>query len=126
MSTPTVFQIKSGSSWHDYSSLVKLSGAGWSRNDLDADGSGRTLDGIMHRAKVDTKRTIAYQLLPADRGSYANLDTDLSQQTFEAKIADLHGETTKTFYCSSFTATLDLSDSDGEQWSGGSFTIIEV
>lgn len=122
----TVFKVQvAQDTWHDYSDMVKMSGFGWKRNDLDAEGSGRTLDGVMHRAKIATKRTIEFQLMP-DRGSrYASLDTDLSPQTVTVQYSDLHGTLTKTFYCSSFSATLDL-DIASPEWSGGSFTLIEV
>lgn len=121
----STLKIQNGNAWHDYSSMVKLSGLGWTRNDLDADGSGRTLDGKMHRAKIAEKRTLDWQLMPDRQSKYADLDTDLSQQQFQAEYSDLHGTLTKTFYCSSFKATLDL-DADTPRWSGGSFTLIEV
>ena len=122
----TVLKIQNGSSWHDYSDMVKLSGVGWKRNDLDADGAGRTLDGVMHRSLVAQKRTLEFSLMPYRQSRYASLDTDLSQETFSVMYSDLHGTLTKTFYCSSFSATLDLDIDDQPEWSGGSFTIIEV
>ena len=121
----TILKIKNGNSWHDYSGMVQLSGVGWKRNDLDAEGSGRTLDGVMHRVRVANKRTLEYNLMPDRTAKYADLDTDLMQPTFEAQYQDLHGVLTKTFYCSSFSATLDEYGT-GAEWSGGSFTIIEV
>lgn len=122
----TVLKIKNGSAWHDYSDMVQMSGLGWKRNDLDADGAGRTLDGIMHRAKIGTKRTLDWKLMPDLQSRYADLDTDLSQPVFQAQYSDLHGILTKTFYCSSFTAQLDLDIDDQPEWSGGSFSMIEV
>ena len=121
----TILKIKNGSSWHDYSNMVKLSGVSWKRNDLDADGSGRTLDGKMWRSRITDKRTLEFQLMPDRQAKYADLDTDLCQETFEAQYQDLHGVLTKTFYCSSFSATLD-QDATSPEWSGGSFTLIEV
>ena len=123
----TVFKVQvDANTWHDYSDMVKMSGFGWKRNDLDAEGSGRTLDGVMHRAKIGTKRTLEFQLMPDRASRYADLDTDLSPQTVTVQYADLHGTLTKTFYCSSFSATLDLDIADSTEWSGGSFTLIEV
>lgn len=122
----TVFQIKNGSAWHDYSDMVKMSGMGWKRNDLDADGSGRSpLDGYMWRSVVARKRSISYDLMPDREARYASLDTDLQQPFFDVKYADLHGIQEKTFYCSSFEATLDEDIEDQRDWSGGKFTIIE-
>lgn len=121
----TVLKIKNGNTWNDYSDMVKLSGVGWKRNDLDAEGAGRTLDGLMWRAVVANKRTLEFALMPDRQDRYAALDTDLQQPFFEAQIADLHGIQTLTFYCSSFTATLDMDIDDAPEWSGGRFTIIE-
>ena len=122
----TVFKIKNGSAWHDYSDMVKMSGMGWKRNDLDADGSGRSaLDGTMWRSVISRKRTLPFEIMPDREDRYASLDTDLQQPFFEAMYADLHGILTKTFYCSSFEATLDLDIDDRREWSGGKFTLIE-
>ena len=122
----TVFKIKNGSAWHDYSDLVKMSGMSWKRNDLDADGSGRsTLDGTMWRSVVARKRTLDFEIMPDRQSRYAALDTDLQQPFFDVMYADLHGTMTKTFYCSSFSAKLDQDIDDHPEWSGGAFTIIE-
>ena len=81
----TVFQIKNGSAWHDYSDMVKMSGMSWKRNDLDADGSGRSpLDGYMWRSVVARKRSISYDLMPDREARYASLDTDLQPPFFAA------------------------------------------
>ena len=125
MSTVLKIYNTTAETWHDYSSMVKMSGFAWKRNDLDAEGSGRTLDGLMWRSKVADKRTIDFQLMPDREDKYAALDTDLQQPFFQAQFADLHGIQTKTFYCSSFAATLDDDIDDACRWSGGSFTIIE-
>lgn len=122
----TVLKIRNGAAWHDYSDLVKMSGMGWKRNDLDADGSGRSpLDGYMWRSVVARKRTLDYEVMPDREERYAALDTDLQQPFFEAQYADLHGIQIKEFYCSSFSATLDLDIEDHRQWSGGKFSLIE-
>lgn len=121
-----VFQVKSGNDWHDYSDMVQMSGFLWKRNDLDSESSGRTLDGIMHRTKISEKRTVEFQLMPDREERYAALDSDLSPPTVEVRYRDLHGIMTKTMYCSSFTATMDLDIDDSPEWSGGSFTLIEV
>ena len=124
----TVFKIYNATAeaWHDYSSMVKRSGLGWSRNDLDSDSSGRTLDGLMHRTMIATKRKLGFELMPDRQSRYADLDDDLSQPTFSVMYADLHGIETRTFYCSSFTCTLDEDIDDDPEWNGGSFSLVEV
>ena len=64
--------------------------------------------------------------MPDRQSRYADLDDDLSQDTFLAEYADLHGIQQRTFYCSSFAATLDEDVDDDPEWSGGAFSIIEV
>lgn len=112
---------------HDYSRLVKRRGVGWKRNDLDSEQTKRTKAGTMRRDKITTKRTVSYEILPtATQIELAQLDTDLSSATFSAKYLDLHGVMTRTFYCSSFSATLDDVRGGESNWSGGAFTMIEV
>lgn len=118
----TVLQING----HDYSRFVKASGYGWSREDLDSQNTTRLKNGKMRRKKIATKRKLSYTIIKADRATLAQLDDDLSQETFSATYMDLHGTQTKEFYCSSLAVTLDqIYDEDG-MWSGGAFNMIEV
>lgn len=111
---------------HDYSPYIERAGYGWSREDLDSENTGRTKDGKMRRSKVTDKRKLSYSLMHMNRAQLAQLDTDLSIPTFTATYLDLHGKQTRTFYCSSFSCTLqDASQGDGE-WNGASFNLIEV
>lgn len=112
---------------HDYSRLVKRRGVGWKRNDLDSEQTKRTKAGTMRRDKITTKRTVSFEILPtATKRELAQLDRDLSEQTFSARYLDLHGVQTRTFYCSSFSATLDEVQGEESRWSGGAFNMIEV
>lgn len=113
---------------HDYSHYIQRKGVAWKRNDLDGNDSGRTLDGIMHRAFIATKRTCTYSLMDMPRGKLAELDTDLSAESFSATYLDLHGVQTREFYCSSFSASTDEVDEEtGESyWTDASFTMIEI
>lgn len=112
---------------HDYSKYVKKSGFGWSRNDLDSDKSTRTKNGTLRRDKIATKRSLSYDIMGMTRDQLAQLDDDLSEPTFSATYEDLHGKMNKTFYCSSFSATLNTTTvEDGNSWTAGTFMIIEV
>ena len=111
---------------HDYSRYIKQKGVGWSRNDLDSDKTTRTKDGRMRRQKITTKRKLTFTMLRMSRELMAQLDNDLSAQTFTATYRDLHGTQTREFYCSSFNATLsDVQDGE-DNWEGASFSIIEI
>lgn len=112
---------------HDYSQYIERSGYGWARNDLDSDKTTRLKNGNMRRYKITTKRTLSYTLMTNSREILAQLDDDLSRTTFSATYYDLHGEQTRTFYCSSFAVTLsEVQDDTTDQWEGASFTIVEV
>lgn len=114
---------------HDYSHYVESKGVAWERNDLDAEKSGRSnLTGEMYRRKVGTKRKLSYNVINMTRTLLAQLDDDLSAEFFEVTYLDLHGEMTKTFYCSSFKATLDSvydETTDDSTWADATFALIE-
>lgn len=112
---------------HDYSRYVERKGLSWSRDDLDADEAGRTMDSIMHRSKVADKRNHTIKLVNAPESVLAQLDTDVSTETYTATYKDLHGIMTKEFYTNSFKATLNVVDDEGEgDWGGATFNMHEV
>ena len=111
---------------HDYSKYIKMSGIGWSRNDLDSDKTKRTKNGRMRRDKIGTKRKVSYEVFNASREVLAQLDDDLSAPEFDATYRDLHGTQTRTFYCSSFSAKMVWVDGDRDVWDQGAFNLIEV
>lgn len=111
---------------HDYSPYVKSKGYGWSREDVDSEKSVRVKSGKMRRDKIATKRKLSYELMNMTRAQLAQLDDDLSRSTYPADYFDLHGKMTRTFYTSSFSATLhDLYGEEGV-WGDASFSMIEV
>lgn len=111
---------------HDYSSFIERKGVGWSRNDIDSSKTTRVKNGNMRRVKQTTKRKISYTLCNMTEEQLAQLDTDISANTFQATYRDLHGEMTREFYCSSFSVTLEEAVNDIVTWGGASFSMIEV
>ena len=112
---------------HDYSRYVERKGLSWSRDDLDADEAGRTMDGVMHRSKITDKRNHTIKLVCAPESVLAQLDTDVSTETYTATYKDLHGTMTKEFYTNSFKATLNVVDDEGEgDWGEATFNMHEV
>lgn len=111
---------------HDYSEYIKNTGYGWSRNDLDSSKSTRTKDGRMRRARITTKRKVTYEVMGMTRQQIAQLDDDLSRETFTATFMDLHGQMTKEFYCATFEADLVSTRDDVDSWKSKPFTITEV
>lgn len=112
---------------HDYTGRIEMSGYSWSRNDIDSEKTTRLKNGNMRRKKLTTKRKLQFHVLPnMPETELAQLDDDLALDTFTVEYHDLHGAQTRTFYCSSFTATLDCVDGDTPAWSGAEFSIVEV
>lgn len=111
---------------HDYTQYVKQRGISWSRENINSSDSGRTLDGRMHVGIIATKRKLGYELGSVPQNVLAQLDSDLSAPTFAVTYLDLHGIDTRTFYCTSFAATLDDAIVDSGRWSDAKFNIIEV
>lgn len=110
----------------DYSHHIERKGLGWSRNDIDSEKTTRLKNGNMRRKKITTKRKLSYKLINMSRAELAQLDKDVSADTFRATYLDLHGEMTKEFYCSSFALTLaDVADGV-DKWEGATLTMTEV
>lgn len=111
---------------NDYSRFIRGKGVAWSRNDLDSEKTVRTKAGTLRRDKIATKRKLTYDLINMTQAELAQLDNDLSAATFSARYLDLHGVRTKTFYCSSFSATLADCSDGVSRWEGATFSMTEV
>lgn len=110
----------------DYSAYIESKGIGWSRNDVDSEKTVRVKSGTLRRDKITTKRKLSYKLIHITREQLAALDDALSEPAFSATYLDLHGQQTRRFYCSSFSATQDSAYSADGEWSGAAFDMIEV
>lgn len=87
---------------HDYARYVES--LELSRNDLDADGSGRDVQtGLMYRTRIATKLKAEVKLLRLDQAVHRRLLTDIAEAFYSATVLDpATGErTTRTFYTSS-------------------------
>ena len=111
---------------HDYSRFIQRKGYGWSRNDLDSEETTRLKNGTMRRKKIATKRKLNYTMMGMTQIELAQLDADLSEATFSAEYLDLHGASQRTFYCSSFQATLSEVQNGMGTWEGATFSMTEV
>lgn len=110
----------------DYSAHIEVKGIGWSRNDVDSEKTKRVKSGDIRRDKITTKRKLSYKLIHMTREQLAALDDALSATTFSATYLDLHGQQTRKFYCSSFSATLESAYTEDGEWGDAAFSIIEV
>lgn len=115
----------------DYSSLLNENSIKWSRNDLDSDDSGRTLDGRMHRNRVAIKRKLEVsEIKRLNVQQMKELNNSLLPQTITITFIDpiVGGRYTGTFYGSSVSATTQCYDENDDDiyWEDISFNVIEV
>ena len=87
---------------HDYAAYVEELNI--SRNDLDADGSGRDVQtGLMYRTRIATKMKVDVKLLRLRQPVHKQLLADIAEPFYSATVLDpaTGNQTTKTFYTSS-------------------------
>ena len=86
---------------HDYAGYVQE--LNMSRNDLDADGSGRDVQtGEMIRTRVAIKMKVSVKMLRLEQTTMQQLLSDISGEYYTAKVvsAATGGQVEKTFYTS--------------------------
>lgn len=87
---------------HDYAPYVEELNI--SRNDLDADGSGRDVQtGLMYRTRIATKMKVDVKLLRLWQPVHKQLLTDIAEPFYSATVLDpaTGSQAQKTFYTSS-------------------------
>lgn len=83
----------------DYSDCIKRGGLGWNRYDLEQDGSGRSLDGYMHRSRIAQKRKLNLECVRMTAARAQQLAAALNPVTIVVTYSDLQsGTATRTFY----------------------------
>ncbi len=101
----------------------------WSRNDLDSDETGRTLDGLMYRSRIAVKRKLQVSCARMTTEQIATLNNALLPQFITVTFLDplSGGYYTGTFYGSTVQATTQIYDDclDETYWSDTSFNLIE-
>lgn len=110
----------------DFSRLVEAGGIKWSRNDLDADGAGRNLNGTMQRKRVAVKRKLSFTCMRMDTETIMALNKALYPQFINVTFLDpIDGLTTRTFYGSSVSSATQVVIDGETYWEGTSFDLIE-
>ena len=86
---------------HDYAALVEELNA--SRNDLDAEGSGRDVQtGLMYRTRITSKMKVTVKFFQLQQATMQQLLSDIVQPFYSATVVDpaTGAQATKTFYTS--------------------------
>lgn len=110
----------------DFTDLLPEGAIAWSRNDLDSDETGRTLDGIMHRTRIAIKRKLSISTRRLTTEEVLGLNSALQNPFISVTYLDpLDGMTTKTFYGSTVESTTQISMDGETYWTGTTFNLIE-
>ena len=102
-------------------------GLKWSRNDIDAPNSGRSLDGMMHRGRVATKIRLDITCRPLRDYELRTVLNAILPEYVEVTYDDpMYGRVIKTMYSNNNPASYCLLKPDAEWWSEISFPLVEA
>lgn len=113
---------------HDYTKYIAEDGLQPSRNDLDADGSGRNLlDGLMHRTRIATKLkwTVSFLRLDEDIMAQLSEDMDATYVSITTLDAKTNRYITRTCYCSTINEGVQRYIGGRTVYDGVTFNLIE-
>lgn len=111
----------------DFAALIEEGGIKWSRNDLDADSTGRDLTGRMRRKRVAVKRKLGFTCMRMDTQTMRRLNEALMPQSVKVTYLDpVDGVSTRTFYGSSVESTTQIVINGETYWVGTAFSLIEM
>jgi hypothetical protein len=103
---------------------IAQKGIKWTRNDIDGEGSGRTLDGVMHRSRIDSKIRLDITCLPLSSADARKVLNAIYPEFIDVEYIDpMYGHTTKTMYSNNNPAT--YIDTKTDLWEGITFPLIE-
>lgn len=113
---------------HDYTKYIAEDGLQPSRNDLDADGSGRNLlDGLMYRTRIATKLkwTVSFVRLDEDIMAQLSKDMDETYVSITTLDAKTNRYITRTCYCSTINEGVQRFIGGRTVYDGVTFNLIE-
>lgn len=113
---------------HDYTRLLDNEGLKPVRNDVDADGSGRSyLDALMYRSRMARKLkwTVAFLRLDAETMKQLEDDMDADYLTITMLDPRTNTQTEKTYYCSTINEGIQRRVAGQTVYDGVTFNITE-
>lgn len=112
----------------DITPYIAYQGFKWTRNDIDSDETGRTLDGTLQRTRVATKVRLDITCRPLLTSEASEVLTAIMPVFVQVTYPDPQQGTniTKTMYSNNNPASFCTKESDGrEYWNGITFPLIE-
>ena len=115
-----------GSVYTDITNLVAEKGITWTFNSVDADGAGRSLDGVMHRKQIAIKNKLEVKCRPMTSAEVVTLKNLLANEWLTASITDDSGNVTfKCYRGATLSTAILVSFTASQTWQGLSFSLIE-
>lgn len=121
-------EINNGSAWVDITPYIKYGGLTFSRNDVEAPDSGRTMDGVMHRARVAIKERMDIETIPLKKAQVATLQNLLYPETIQVRVnpyPQTNASVTMTMYSNSVKTT-HVIHRPNDDLQSVSFPLVEV
>lgn len=114
--------------WTDLTPYIAAQGLKWSRNDIDAQNSGRdTQDGLMHRKRVAQKKRLDITCRPLLQAELTTVLNAIEPQWLQVRYYDPkeNATVTKIMYTSTVPASFFFDDGIKQYWTGVEFPLIE-
>lgn len=111
----------------DVTKLIAAKGVKWTRQDVDASTAGRTMDGVMQRARVATKVRLDIKCAPLTTAQMQMVQKLIEPEFVTVEYLDVReGKVTKTMYSNNFSTEMVLTQIDGKHyWGEFTFPLIE-
>lgn len=115
-----------GSVYTDITQYIKKGGVTWSFNSVDADGAGRSLDGIMHRKQIAIKDKLEFECVPLTSTQMKSLRTLLANEWLSASITtNAETVTFKGYRGATMNTAILKSYNNADLWGEFKFSLIE-
>ena len=108
-------------------SYIAEDGIKWQRNDIEIEDAGRTLDGVMHRDRVDSKVRLDIKCRPLKSSEAMAVLGAIKPEFVTVRYIDPQdGSVTRTMYSNNIPAICATINPDGTAvWKGIEFPLIE-
>ena len=107
---------------------VAQGGIKWQRNDIEAPGTGRALDGFLYRGRVATKIRLDITCKPLKKEELRIVLNAIKPEYVTVYYDDPMDDTvTRTMYSNNNPASFFFIDSKGDEWwTGVTFPLVEA
>jgi len=111
----------------DITPFIASGGIKWSRNDIEAPNTGRTMDGTMMRGRVTTKIRLDITCIPLVASDLSTVLNAIYPEFVTVRYTDpMYGTRIVTMYSNNNPASFLVKKPNGDEyWTGITFPLIE-